>query len=221
MTIQVMAGTPAFPQVTVITTTGGGSITSPRGATRVTVEAIGAGGTGFGSATNAQKAGGGGGQYAATSLLAITGGTTVIFYSVGLTNGTGSWVNISANAQPATTAAGCFAPGGTTAASATAGVGNQAGVIGTTTLFGGNGSTGVNARGGGGSGASTAGSNGGGGGVAGTDTTGLSIAAQQMAGGTGGAVTAAGTAPGGGGGGGGAGVNPGAGQGQVRITFYG
>ena len=137
----------------------------------------------------------------------------------GATSGIGSWVNISANAQPATTAAGCFAPGGTQASSGTAGSGTQAGVIGTTTLLGGNGNTGVSATGGGGSGASTAGSNGGLGGAAGTDTTGLSI--QLMAGGTGGPVTAAGQAPGGGGGGGGAGVNPGAGQGQVRITFYG
>ena len=220
-----MAGTPAFPQVTVITTAGAGSITAPVGATRVTVEAIGGGGNGFGATANANKAGGGGGRFARTTNLDVTGGTTIVYYSVGAAS-TRSWVNVGTNGAPASATIGCLAPPGTDAASGVPGSGSSGTAIGTVTangstgLLGGGGPTGGGAAGAGATiaGAGTAGA----GQIAGTDTTGMSLTAQRMGSGDGGGSTLPGTAPGGGGGSSGtASVNPAGAIGRVRITFYG
>ena len=68
MTIQALAATPPFPQVFVIDGAATGSIVAPYGATRVTVEAIGGGGNGFGQTGGGgtNRAGGGGGRFART-----------------------------------------------------------------------------------------------------------------------------------------------------------
>lgn len=220
----LVAGASLPPQTTVITTSGAGSITSPVGYTSVTVEAIGGGGQGFGSNTTNQRAGGGGGTYAISNArIAITGGTTIVYYQVGPANGgattSRSWVNVGTNAAPASAAVGCLAPGGTNAASGVAGTGATTGFVGATARAGGTGTTGNNSVGGGGSGASTAAT----GQTAGTDTTGLSVL--LMGGGTGGAynnaTTSPGTAPGGAGGGAATtGTNYTGAIGRVRITFY-
>lgn len=205
------------PSVTVITTSGVGSITAPIGYSSVTVEAIGGGGNGFGSNTTGNRAGGGGGRYAISNArIAVTGGTTIVYYSVGAAVNQ-SWVNVGTNAAPTAATTGCLAPNGTSATSGTAGLGSAGTAIGATTRNGGNGATGNNSRGGGGAGASTAGSAS----TAGTDTTGLSPT-QLMGGGTGGLYNSGtGTAPGGGGGGAGStGTNLAGAIGRVRITFY-
>jgi hypothetical protein len=208
------------PSVTVITTSGAGSTTAPIGYSSVTVEAIGGGGNGFGNNTTANRASGGGGQYAISNArLAVTGGTTIVYYQVG-TAVQDSWVNVGTNAAPTAATTGCLAKFGTSGASGVAGSGAQAGSIGATTRNGGNGATGNNSQGGGGAGATTAGANP----TAGTDTTGLSPT-QLMGGGTGGAynnaTTSPGTAPGGGGGGAATtGTNYAGAIGRVRITFY-
>ena len=224
MTIQAVAATPPFPQVTVITTAGAGSITAPVGATRVTVEAIGGGGNGFGATAGGQRAGGGGGRFARTINLPVTGGTTIVYYSVGAAS-TRSWVNVGTNAAPASATTGCLAPAGTDASSGVPGSGASGTAIGTATANGGTGATGASAVGAGaaGAGATIAGTAASGSGqTAGTDTTGMSITAQQMGSGTGGAATLPGTAPGGGGGSSGtAAVNPAGAIGRVRIIFYG
>ena len=219
MTIQALAGTPRFPQIFVIDGAATGSIVAPRGATRVTVEAIGGGGAGAG--TNAgNRAGGGGGRFARTINMPVTGGVTTVFYSVGAA-ATQSWVNVGTNVAPASTAAGCLAPPGTNAALNTGGNGTTGTAIGTVTANGGDGvGGGPSAGGGAGAGADIAGAGTGGSGTtAGTDTTGMSISTQLMGNGTGGVGTV-GTAPGGGGGGTTGGGGAGA-IGRVRITFYG
>lgn len=208
------------PRVTVITTAGAGSITAPIGYSRVTVEAIGGGGNGFGSNTQANRASGGGGRYARSNdRIAVTGGTTIVYYSVGAAV-TQSWVNVGTNAAPTSATTGCLAPNGTSGTSGVAGSGAAGTAIGAVTRNGGNGATGNNSQGGGGAGATTAGANP----TAGTDTTGLSPT-QLMGGGTGGAynnaTTSPGTAPGGGGGGASTtGTNYAGAIGRVRITFY-
>lgn len=190
----LMAGGGFTPVIYVVTTNGSGSYTAPVGATKVTVEAIGGGGTGFGNTTTGNRAGGGGGTYATSVDLSVTGGSTVVYYQCG-TNAQDSWVNVGTNAAPTANTTGCLAKAGTNASSGTAGTGLTTNCIGTTTRAGGTGTTGTNGAGGGGSGASTAGS----GTTAGTDTTGLSPS-NLMGGGTGGARGSVGTAPGGGGG---------------------
>lgn len=213
---QALLGQPQ-PRVTVITTSGAGSITAPVGYSRVTVEAIGGGGNGFGNNTQANRASGGGGQYAISNArIAVTGGSTIVYYQVG-TAVQDSWVNVGTNAAPSAATAGCLAKFGTSGASGVAGSGSQAGSIGATTRNGGAGVTGNNSQGGGGAGATTAGARP----TAGTDTTGLSPT-QLMGGGTGGAYNSGtGTAPGGGGGGAGTtGTNLAGAIGRVRITFY-
>lgn len=213
---QMLLGGAAKPNIVyVVTASGTGSYTTPAGYTKVTVEAIGGGGDGFGSTTTNQRSGGGGGQYAISNAdIAVTGGSTVVYYSVGARIAR-SWVNVGTNTQPASATVGCVAMNGTSGTSGTGGLGNQAGSVGATTRVGGNGTTGSTGRGGGGAGASTAGS----GSTAGTDTTGISPAT-LMGGGTGGTSGGGvGTAPGGGGGGNTtAGVVAGA-VGRVRIVF--
>jgi hypothetical protein len=142
---------------TVVTTTGAGSFTVPAGVTEVTVRVIGGGG-GAGRANTGFSAGaGGGGGYASKKFTGLTGGTSVIYYSVG-TAGTGSAVNATAgtaggdswantsNAAP-TTNSGALAKGGSGGlASATANSAGGAGGIlgyGDTAKVGGNGGTGT------------------------------------------------------------------------------
>ena len=208
------------PQVNVITTAVAGSITTPSGYSKVTVEAIGAGGRGYnGGNVEFIDAGGGGGWYAISNAnIAVTGGTTIVYYSVGAST-VQSWVNVGTNAAPSASTAGCLAKSGGTADSDSPGnygVHINNGSIGATTRMGGQGSSwsSGSAPGGGGAAATTAAS----GQTAGTDTTGLSPST-LMGSGTGGSPSAVGTAPGGGGGGGG-GSDKAGGIGRVRIVFY-
>lgn len=208
------------PKVVVVTTAGAGSVTAPVGYSKVTCEAIGGGGNGFGNNTTANRASGGGGLYAISNArIAVTGGTTIVYYSVGAA-ATQSWVNVGTNAAPTLASTGCLAKNGGSGASGVAGSGATAGSIGATTRNGGNGATGTNSQGGGGAGATTAGANP----TAGTDTTGLSPAT-LMGGGTGGAynnaTTSPGTAPGGAGGASATtGTNYAGAIGRVRLVFY-
>lgn len=214
---QLLFNTQTVPLTLVYTTSGAGSVTTPTGFTSVTVESIGGGGNGFGSNTANNRASGGGGQYAISDPnIAVTGGTTIVYYSVG-SAATDSWVNVGTNSAPSAKTSGCLSKAGTSASSGSAGSGSQAGSIGATTRNGGNGATGTNSAGGGGAGASSAGS----GSTAGGDTTLLSPA-QLMGGGTGGAYNSGtGTAPGGGGGAASTNGTVLAGAvGRVRVTFY-
>lgn len=214
---QLLFNTQTVPLTLVYTTSGAGSVTAPKEFSSVTVESIGGGGNGFGNNGTNNRASGGGGQYAISNAnISVTGGTTIVYYSVGAAV-TDSWVNVGTNSAPASATVGCLSKSGTSGSSGTAGVGNQAGSIGATTRNGGNGATGNNSAGGGGAGATTAGS----GSTAGTDTTLLSPA-QLMGGGTGGTYNSGtGTAPGGGGGGASAtGTNLAGAIGRVRVTFY-
>lgn len=204
----------SIPDLVFVYTSGTGSVTTPLNYTRATVEAIGGGGTGFGAISATNRAGGGGGQYARSNTVTVTGNTTIIYYSVGAA-AQDSWANVGANSAPTSATTGCLAKTGGNAASATAGIGNTAGGVGTIN-FGGNGTAGAGSVGGGGGGATTAGS----GQIAGTDTTGYST--DLMGDGTGGAFNTAGSAvaPGGGGGGAqGAGTNLVGASGRVRVRF--
>ena len=227
MTIQAVVATPQFPQVFVfsgafgVTTTG--SVTAPRGATRVTVEAIGGGGAGFGAAATGSRSGGSGGAYARSINLAVTGGVTVVYYQAGR-DGTQSWVNVGTNIAPTLSTAGCRASAGNAGASGVAGTA-QSGFVGTTSASSAGGTIGASAIGGGagGAGATIAGAAAAGSGLTGgTDTTGMSLSTQLMGNGNGGAFSIGGTAPGGSGGGSPTtGVNPAGAGGRVRIIFYG
>ena len=161
---------------------GTSSFTVPTGVTSMTVEAIGAGGNYPSSSTG--TGGGGGGAYA-KSIVSVTPGNTV-YYSVGAavlaSTGQDSWLNISANSAPSSSANGVLAKGGGVSTSTTGGAGGSAASsVGTTTYSGGTGGN----RG------SVSIASGGGGGSAGPNG----------AGGNGGAGTNSGTAAGGGGGG--------------------
>jgi hypothetical protein len=190
-----------------VTSSGSGSYTAPTGYTKVDVEAIGGGGNGIG-ATTSNRAGGGGAGYGKTTGLSVTGGTTVVYYSVGAANND-SWVRVGTNSAPSSTTDGCLGYRGGNASSGTAGTGaTTANCIGTTTQSGANGtrtSSGVGG-GAGGDGGNASGQTGGGSG--------------DMKGGNGGAYQNAGTAPGGGGGADTATNGNKAGAvGRVRITF--
>jgi hypothetical protein len=206
--------------VYLVTTSGTGSYTTPAGYSKVTVEAIGGGGKGYGNSIASRRAGGGGGGYAKTENLAVTGGSTVVYYQVGTaatddvgTTANDSWVRVGSNAAPTSTTQGCLGYRGTAGIYlivAFAGVGGSTvNSIGTTEYAGANGTTGSSAAGGG------AGGDGG----AGSGTTGGGSG--DMKGGNGGAYASggnAGTAPGGGGSGASSGTPAGA-IGRVRITF--
>jgi len=199
-------------KLVLVFTGGSGSVTVPANSSFVTVEAIGGGGVGY--LNNVSPRGGrGGGTYAATANLSVTGGSSVVYYSVGGSE-TQSWVNVGTNSAPSSNTTGTLAPQGQTA-TPYPGSGSYGTPIGTLINRGGDG---VEYTGGGGGGASTAGS----GPTAGTDTTGLSPSA-IMGGGTGGNQDS-GAAPGGGGGGRNQQPNgpyvAGAG-GRVRLVFYG
>lgn len=198
----------ADPVIYLITTAGAGSVTAPAGYNTVTVEAIGGGGNGFGSGSSSSTiAGGGGGGYAKTQDLAVTAGSTVVYYSVGAA-ASDSWVRVGTNSAPTSTSDGCLGYRGTSATSSAAGTGGStANSIGTTEYAGANGVRGAptpNGGGAGGDGGAASGRTGGGSG--------------DMKGGDGGTSTNAGTAPGGGGGGSSTTAPAGA-VGRVRITF--
>lgn len=229
MMLASKADSTASSNVFVITTATAGSIVTPAGYTKVSVEALGGGGRGFGSSTTNQRAGGGGGVYSFMTNLTVIPGTTVIYYSVGAANGgpttSRSWVNIAANAPPTVQGQGCMAPGGGNATSGVAGTSTTTGAVGFGPTQGTSGTTGNGAIGGAapGAGATVGSPVLASGRIAGTDTTGLSPAT-PMGGGNGGAynnaTTSPGTAPGGGGGGAATtGTNYSGGIGRVRIVF--
>jgi hypothetical protein len=192
---------------------------APVGFSHVTIEAIGGGGFGFGSAVDALKASGGAGQYARSDAnIAVTGGSTVVYYSVGAggispTAASNSWAQVGVNAAPTLSSTGCSGRKGTSASSATAGTGGASGGVGAVLNNGANGTVGAGSVGGGAGGYDAAGS----GQTAGNDSSGLS-AGTPMGGGTGGAFEAAGTDPGGAGGAS-ATINPNGGVGRVRLLF--
>lgn len=194
--------------VTLVTSSGAGSVTAPAGYSKVTCHAIGGGGNGFGNNTTNNRAGGGGGTYAMSDPnIAVTGGSTVVYYSVG-TAAADSWVNVGTNSAPTLQSAGCVAKKGGNASSGTAGTGVTTGFVGSRAFAGGTGTTGNNSVGGGGAGSGSAGSG---------QTAGLGA----LPGGAGGAYnTGTGAAPGGGGGGASStGTNLAGGIGRVRIVF--
>lgn len=204
----------------VFSTAGSTTSTVPSGYTKAYVEAIGAGGQGFGSATAAQRSGGGGGGYARTNALTVAAESTIyiLVANTSIASASNSWVNISSNTAPTSTAQGCLAVGGLSGASAVAGLGGgqtgNAGQLGTQTYAGATGQVGNNSNGGGAAGRDGAAAVQ----TAGTDTSG--ITALAMGGGTGGTYnTSAGTAPGGGGPGAATAVTFDGSIGRVRITY--
>ena len=212
------------------TTAGAGSTTVPAGATSAQIECFGTGGSGYGG-------GGSGGAYSKTNALAVTAGQTLYFNLSDApagnnpdANPTDTWVRLTTNAAPTSTAQGCLAksgkqaessgftgqPGGTAAAS-----------IGDVKFSGGaaGNSNGSNSGGGGGGGAGSAGA--GGNAIdAGSNHTGG--AAGAGGGGKGGngdidngatQVIENGAAPGGGGGGNWLGSDAMGAVGKIVITF--
>lgn len=197
------------PVVYLVTASGTGSYTAPVGSTKVTVEAIGGGGNGFFDASSAR--GGGGGGYAKSIDLPVTGGSTVVYYSVGGI-ATSSWVRVGTNSAPTASTQGCLGYLGSSAASGTSGTGGATtNSIGDTKYSGASGGGLGNRYGGGagGDGGNASGVTGGGSG--------------DMKGGNGGAYNAGtgadGTAPGGAGSGSTSGSNRPGSVGRVRITF--
>ena len=206
------------PSVTVISTATAGSIVTPAGYSFVTVEAVGGGGGGFGSGISSQQAGGGGGAYARTANLIVTGGSTIVYYSVGSV-ATDSWVRVGTNAPPTTTFQGCLGAAGGNASNSTSGLGGTAAAsIGNTEFSGGDGGRGGTGSPNGGGGAGDSGN-----GVtvpAGTNTVGTGGTGTNIVGGTGGVLaTPSGNDPGGGGYGSGVGLQTNGGIGRVRIVF--
>lgn len=146
-------------QAVSFTAAGAGTWTVPSCVTEITIEGIGAGAGGENGA-GSQGGGGGGGGYARSTITVTVGQT--IYYHVGTggavdNDGEDSWVNVSVNSAPSTSASGIVAARGL---ADTTGGGAGANVnIGQTTSPGGNGAP---AQGGGGA---RAGSGGGGGGT--------------------------------------------------------
>lgn len=194
--------------VQLVTTNGTGSFTAPTGYGLVTVEAIAGGGRGIGSAINNQRAGGGGGAYACATSISVTGGTTIVYYTVGGMT-TDSWVNVGTNSAPTTLTVGCVAKAGANATSGVAGIGGGTTLsIGNIKFAGGNG------------GLTSSGDGGGGGGINGAGVGRVAGTIAPMGDGGGGTLSI-GLIPGGGGGpalvGG---TNRSGAIGRVRITFY-
>lgn len=204
---------------TVPITAGNGSWRVPPGVTSLSKAQCW--GSGAAGARNSpyEPGGAGGGYSESDSLMAVTPGQ-VIYYHVGAggvaslsaqatTAGDSTWINVSANAAPTSTAQGCLATGAlaVTNASGLAGnaAGNQTGMIGDVNYAGGAGGVSNSPAGsGGGSGAGPT-SNG----VAGAGTTTATPAAGGVGGGGSGGAGATtttaginGSIPGGGGGGG-------------------
>lgn len=192
----------ALPDVVyLVTSSGTGSYTTPAGYSKVTIEAIGGGGAGYGHTSAGARISGGGGAYARTENLAVTGGSTIVYYQVGTAATTNagitsnnSWVRVGTNSAPSSTSDGCLGYRGTAAyynISTTAGVGGTtANSVGTAKYAGASGVVSSSAAGGGAAGENADGSRPTGGGSG------------DMKGGDGGAYATGGnpgTAPGGGG----------------------
>ena len=205
----------------IITAAGAGSVVAPAGTYQVLVEAWGGGGGGGGAMSSYANGGGGGGYAKAT--CPISGGST-LFWNVGAVktgtigagaNGNNSWLNVSANSQPAVIANGVFAVGGTADDTTTPPPGGGFGPSGASGFTGGTAGISVGG-GGGGAGSAGNGSNGGSssGGAGGTPDGGAGGNSNY------GGAGAPGVQPGGGGGGGGgSGAGKGA-AGQIAYTFY-
>lgn len=203
--------------MTTITATGTGFVGTPAGATSVDVEAWAGGGSSDGTH------GGGGGGYAGSFGLAVVGGTTTIFYSVGAGGaggghvGNASWIRVGTNSTPTLSSQGAAANPGSAGTSASALGGSTTGAVGSVLWAGGNGDSASLGNGGGGAGSGGAGGNG---------------SSVTSAGGTGGIDDGRGGGAGGDGGpnqggapsapSGGAGKSVSAvgGNGQVRYTFH-
>lgn len=130
------------------TTAGTSSWTAPAGATSVTVEAWGAGGTGGGATGNTAKGGGGaGGQYATKVVTVTPGNSYTIVVGAGVAGTTGTGSNGGDSTFATTTVVAKGGAGGTVGAAnnstATAGSGSTTGGVGTIVYAGGNGSNGV------------------------------------------------------------------------------
>jgi len=111
----------AGDMIFLFTNTGGSTWTVPTGVTAIKVECFGgADGLSFNdsNSTSAQV----GGSYSQTSTLLVTAGSTIYFNN----SGSNVWVNKTSNAAPTTTADGCLAVSGSTAAASqvAANVGN-------------------------------------------------------------------------------------------------
>jgi hypothetical protein len=188
------------------TTLGTGNFTSPTGYGLVTVEAIGGGGRGLGSAGPLIRCGGGGGSYASSRSITVTGGSTIVYYTVG-GQAADSWVNAGTNAAPTTLTVGCLGKGGINAASAVPGQPGT-GSIGSIIFRGGTGGIGSTGDGGGGGGINGAGSGRTAGRIAPMgDGGGGTLSIGLVPGGAGGPATTNGT-------------NRSGAIGRVRITFY-
>jgi hypothetical protein len=166
-----------------------GKIVVPAGATKLTATAIGAGGN---SGTVAYKNGGGGGAYAKTSCLSVTAGN-IVYWKAFCSD---SWVNISSNTAPTSTAQGVLAKAGLRGCTANTGGGaggSAASSIGTTVFSGGNGGATAYINGSSGGGGGAAGPNGAGG-NGGTGFGASCIFGHGGGGGVGGLCTTAGSA---------------------------
>jgi hypothetical protein len=230
---QTSANIPTFPAVKMILTrTGTGTITVPKGvgATLATILCWGAGGTG--GAGNVNGGGGAsGGGFAKTNALSVTDGQTLNF-QVGSGTGAGAtWVS-NTGVVPTTTAQGAQGIRGVNGTQGAAGgqgaggVHSTTGQVGDTKFNGGDGGGGGGVQTNGGGGGGGPGDNGNGGNGAANQTAGTAGAGSPNAGGVGGtgaSATVAGTdgaVPGAGGGGGSATQSPGNGaNGQIIITF--
>lgn len=227
--------TPSNKQDRVIVSTGAGNITAPASTTAVQMHATGGGGGG--SVTTSAEGSGAGGGYARTNSVAVTGGSSIVYYSVGTgggpgANGGASWARVGTNSAPSSTTDGVSARegGGGSASGQGGGLAQTTGFVGDVSNQGGNG---VNGQGGGGSRAGSGGGQAGGpnatgtagtagsGSTAGTGGNGSSLGGAGGNGGGSGATGLSGVAPGGGGGGGGnSGGNAGSGaRGEVRLIF--
>jgi hypothetical protein len=126
------------------TTTGGQTWTVPAGVTSIQVECYGGGGGGGGNTAGFNLTrGGGGGGYAKVNSISVTAGATV-YINVGTggavtVNGGNSWVNVSANSQPASTTIGAVATGGTRGIDYTVAGTGGSGTVSNTSFSGGNG----------------------------------------------------------------------------------
>lgn len=188
------------------TTLGAGNFTAPTGYGLVTVEAIGGGGRGLGSTTILQRCGGGGGSYACSRSITVTGGSTIVYYTVG-GQATDSWVNVGTNSAPTTLTVGCLAKGGINAASGVPGQPGS-GSIGSIIFLGGTG------------GLTSSGDGGGGAGINGA-ASGRTAGRIAPMGDGGGGTLSIGLEPGGAGGPAATnGLNRSGAIGRVRITFY-
>jgi hypothetical protein len=155
----------------ILATPGAGTWTVPAGVTSIQVECWGGGGSGGYRFTNGAASGGGSAGWAKTNAIAVTPGQTVYFHvgaggaarsgaNLAGLDGEDTWLNVSANAAPASVDIGCLAQNGRNGNQGATVAGGASfvngGAIGDTSRNGRN-NNGVNAAGSanGGSGAST------------------------------------------------------------------